>query len=182
VVWVTISSMAKLSSLSGMFYNVKCSFEFSTQGAVVGWSWLPPLFLWASPGPLPSKAPSKRSRDNTHAADLHTQEHKRGHHQSRDGLRVVSPITEVTGFKQRDPLREVHSPSKFSVSLYALPVCPAHPVGQVVRVTALAPVPIKPLTTAIEMEVVVGFYQSRMIIVAIPAPQPPRSHRDFFRV
>jgi len=101
--------------------------------------------LWASPGPLPTKAPSKRSRDNTHAADLHTQEHKRGHHCTRNGLRVVSPITEVTGFKQRDPLREEHSPTKFSVSLYALPVGPAHPVGQVVRVTALAPVAIEPL-------------------------------------
>lgn len=55
-------------------------------------------------------------------------------------------------------------------------------IGQVVRVTAWAPVPIKPFTTAIEMEVVVGFDQSRMIIVAIPAPQPPRSQRDFFRV
>ena len=69
--------------------------------------------LWASPGPLPSKAPSKRSRDNTHAADLHTQDHKRGHQRTRNGLRVVSPITEVMEFKQRDPLREEHSPTKF---------------------------------------------------------------------
>ncbi len=140
------------------------------------------LFLWASPGPLPSKAPPKWSRDDTHAADLHTQEHEWGHDDSRYGLRVVSPITEVTEFLQRDPLREEHSPTKPSVSFYTLPVSPALMIGQVVRVTALAPVPIKPLTTAIEMEVVVGFYQSRMIIVAIPAPQPPRSHMDFFRV
>ena len=55
-------------------------------------------------------------------------------------------------------------------------------IGQVVRVAALAPVAIKPLGATIEMELVVGFYQSRMIIVAIPAPQPPRSQRDFFRV
>ncbi len=98
MVWVTIFSMAKLSSLSGVFYNVKCSFEFPLNR---GGSWLvlaTASFLWASPGPLPSKAPSKRSRDNTHAADLHTQEHKRGHHQTRNGLRVVSPITKITEF------------------------------------------------------------------------------------
>ena len=150
--------------------------------AVVGWSWLPPSLLGSSPGPLPTKAPPERSRDNSHPADLHTQEHKRGHQRTRNGLRVVSPITEVTEFLQRDPLREEHSPTKPSVSFYTLPVSPALMIGQIVRVTALAPVPIKPLTTAIEMEVVVGFYQSRMIIVAIPAPQPPRSQRDFFRV
>jgi len=52
MVWVTIFSMKRLSSLSEVFYNVNCSFEFPLIGASVGWSWLSPLFFmgqsWAT--------------------------------------------------------------------------------------------------------------------------------------